>query len=239
MEHKPDDPSSPSAPLFFDKVHDEFISKLHDMFQKRYGIEIANIRIESFKIMDEELAENISKQAMITATTETRLANLEGQTEIATAEMQRDAAVQRIKSQSLAAKLEVETKAKNRATMDQAQAKADAAKIIATGEANAKLISVEAEAKAIERRAQAEASAIEQRAKAEAKRAELLSQTPLGGQLAMFELQTQMVSKSLQGIEKIVYLPTDLAKNPFCVFGMPSVDNGQVKQFLGENTPNK
>jgi len=81
--------NSPSAPLFFDKAHDEFLSKLHDDFLNRYGLDIANIRIESFKIKDEELAESISKQALVTAQTENELANLQGKTEIAIAEQHR------------------------------------------------------------------------------------------------------------------------------------------------------
>ncbi len=48
-------------------MHDEFIFHLHDTFFKMYGIEIANIRIESFKIMNHALADNISQQAIITA----------------------------------------------------------------------------------------------------------------------------------------------------------------------------
>ena len=44
---------------------------------------------ESFKIMDDELAESISKQALVTAQTENELANLQGKTEIATAEQHR------------------------------------------------------------------------------------------------------------------------------------------------------
>jgi uncharacterized membrane protein YqiK len=52
----------------------------------RYGIEISNIRIESFKIMDDELASSISKQAVVTAKTEHELANIQGHNEIATAE---------------------------------------------------------------------------------------------------------------------------------------------------------
>ena len=55
--------------MFFDKVHDEFISKLHDSFMENYGIEITNIRIESFRIMNSDLANNISTQAFVTAQT--------------------------------------------------------------------------------------------------------------------------------------------------------------------------
>eukprot|EP00969_Alexandrium_andersonii_P187285 8275198-Alexandrium_andersonii.AAC.1 len=46
----------PSAPLFFDKAHDQFLTKLHDDFKVRYGLEITNIRIEQFKIMDQALS---------------------------------------------------------------------------------------------------------------------------------------------------------------------------------------
>merc|ERR1719230_1926483 len=92
----------PSAPLFFDKAHDEFLSKLHDDFLSRYGLDIANIRIESFKIMDDELAESISKQALVTAQTENELANLQGKTEIATAEEKRKVDVQNIAAEAKA-----------------------------------------------------------------------------------------------------------------------------------------
>merc|ERR1719253_1595221 len=91
---------SSSAPLFFDKAHDEFLSKLHDDFLSRYGLDIANIRIESFKIMDEELADQISRQALVTAQTENQLANLQGQTEIATAEERRKAEVANIAAEA-------------------------------------------------------------------------------------------------------------------------------------------
>ena len=50
---------APSAPMFFDKVHDEFIAKLHDTFVEKFGIEITNIRIESFKINNKELSGKI------------------------------------------------------------------------------------------------------------------------------------------------------------------------------------
>jgi hypothetical protein len=60
-------PSSAPTAIFFERVHDEFLCKLHDDFMHRYGVDIANIRIESFKIMDEELSEQISKPALTKA----------------------------------------------------------------------------------------------------------------------------------------------------------------------------
>merc|ERR1711971_1525100 len=59
------------------------------------------------------------------------------------------------------------------------------------------------EAEALIARAKAEAEAI--RLKAEAERAELLSKTPLGSQLALLELWSGTVQKSNEGISKVVY----------------------------------
>jgi len=229
-----------SGPVFFDKVHDEFISKLHDTFVKSYGVEISNIRIESFKIMNAELADNISRQAMITAQTETKLANLEGQREIATAEMERDAAVTRIKTQAAAVQLNTEAQARNNANITEAQGRAQAAKIDAQGEADALIIKTnanaeakasalqkiaEGEAKALLLRAEAEAKAIEMKASAEKKRAQELSTTPLGSQLAVLEVQSNTVTQSMNGVQKIIYLPSgaNMANTPLQLFGLPGM----------------
>merc|ERR1719463_711966 len=101
----------PSAPFFFDRAHDEFLARLHDDFLDRYGIEISNIRIASCKIMDKELASSISKQALVTAQTENQLANLKGQTEIATAEQDRQSQVQQRAAEQEARALQVKTEA--------------------------------------------------------------------------------------------------------------------------------
>eukprot|EP01119_Soliformovum_irregulare_P018339 TRINITY_DN55_c1_g1_i1.p1 TRINITY_DN55_c1_g1~~TRINITY_DN55_c1_g1_i1.p1 ORF type:complete len:693 (-),score=234.92 TRINITY_DN55_c1_g1_i1:66-2144(-) len=205
---------APSAPLFFDKVHDEFIAKLHDSFMEKYGIEITNIRIESFKITDAELSANISKQALSTAQTENQLANLEGQTEIATAQQRRDAEVNRIRTEAESFRLKTSTDAANKATMETAKAEADAA-----------VIRARAEAQAIQLRAEADAKCILLKADAEAKRAELLSVSPLGGQLAMFQLYSEMVKKSMSGVEKTIYLPTEAINNPFPLFSAQGSGN--------------
>jgi regulator of protease activity HflC (stomatin/prohibitin superfamily) len=213
----------PSAPLFFDKVHDEFIFHLHDTFSKMYGIEIANIRIESFKIMNHALADNISQQAIITAQTETKLANLEGQREIATAEMERESEVIRIKAQSAAKQINTEAEARNNVLVADAKAKAQAAKIVAQGDADSLLIKAEAESKAIELKAAAER-----------KRAEELSANPLGEKIAMMNIQAQMVTQSMQGVQKVIYLPSNanLAQMPIQLFGVP----GQGVSALDESS---
>merc|ERR1712139_746723 len=101
----------PSAPLFFDRAHDEFLSRLHDDFLQRYGIEIVNIRIENFRIMNDDLAANISNQALKTAETECTLANLKGQQEIAVREQDRLAAVKQISTKAEAEAAAIELKA--------------------------------------------------------------------------------------------------------------------------------
>merc|ERR1712107_220656 len=54
----------PSAPPFFQHVHDQFIQQLHDYVLDEWGIEIQNIRIENLKINDRELQKSISNQAI-------------------------------------------------------------------------------------------------------------------------------------------------------------------------------
>merc|ERR1712224_880562 len=111
-----------SAPFFFDRAHDEFLARLHDDFLDRYGIEITNIRVASCKIMDQQLAASISKQALVTAQTENQLANLKGQTEIATAEQERQARVAQIAAEQVARALKLATEAQNKAQLEKAEA---------------------------------------------------------------------------------------------------------------------
>jgi len=211
-------PELPNAgkmgPVFFDKVHDEFIHKLHDNFKGLYGIEISNIRINDIQIMSPDLADNISKQAIITAQTETKLTNLTSQREIATTETERDAAVARIKTAAAAQQLQTDTQARTSATISSANAKAAALKIEAMGIAQSTLVKAEAEAKAIELKASAEK-----------KRAQDLSSTPLGEKLALLSVQSEMIQKSMEGVTKIIYLPTNMTtgQSPIQLFGMPGM----------------
>jgi hypothetical protein len=76
-------PTAPTA-IFFEKVHGAFLSKLNEDFMECYGVDIANIRIESFKIMDQELSDQISKHALTTAQIENEMPNLEGKSLIST-----------------------------------------------------------------------------------------------------------------------------------------------------------
>jgi regulator of protease activity HflC (stomatin/prohibitin superfamily) len=215
-----------AAFAFFDKVHDEFILKLHDSFKNHYGIEISNIRIEDFKIMDEQLATSISKQAMLTAKNENELANLESQREIITAQQERDATVIRIKTDAEALKLKTDTQAKTNAVMMEAQAKAKSTELLASADASAAAVRIKAEAEAkaysIIAIAEAEAKAIQMKSEAEKKRAENLSSTEIGKQLALLAVQSDMITKSMQGVQKIIYLPpgSNMGNLPLQLFGM-------------------
>merc|ERR1712224_749416 len=195
----------PSAPLFFDKAHDEFLARLHDDFMERYGIEISNIRVESFKIIDQELANFISRQAITTAQTENQLANLKGQTEIATAEQERQARVAQIAAEQEARALKLSTEAQNKAQLEKAEAGAKAQAFSANQAADALI-------------AQA-------RAEAESERAEMLSKTPLGSQLALLSVWAETVQKSNEGISKVVYCDPSVqlaagGGNPLSLLGL-------------------
>merc|ERR1711972_928145 len=206
----------PSAPLFFDRAHDEFLARLHDDFLGRYGIEITNIRVASCKIMDPELSASISKQALVTAQTENQLANLKGQTEIATAEQERNARVAQIDAEQQARALDVATGSQNKAQLDKAEALARSQAVAVNQEAEARIAQAKAEAEAIKLKAKAEA---------EAERAELLSKTPLGSQLALLELWAGTVEKSNEGISKVVYCDPSVqlaagGGNPLSLMGL-------------------
>jgi len=233
-----------SAPLFFDKAHDEFLSKLHDDFRNKYGVEIWNIRIESFKIMNDELADNISRQALVTAETENQLSNLQGQTEIATAQQERDAAVRQIKQTSESNTLKTKNEAENAVKIQTAEADSRARAIAkeadARASANAIIEQAKAEAEAIRIRAEAEAHAISMKAEAEAKRAEMLAKTPLGSQLSLLEVYSGMVAKSNEGVSKVVYCDPSLAQNgnPFSMALLQTM-NQDLSALSNINCSNK
>ncbi len=236
------------GPKYFDKVHDEFISKLHDSFKTSYGIEISNIRIESFKIMNAKLSASISEQATITATTETQLANLESQREIAITKQTQDADVTRIKATAEALKLATETQAKNNAIISDAQTQAESIKVLALAQAQAITIKTEAEALAkamsIQTLAKAEADAIKMKADADAKAMELMADAKkrqainldtndIGKEIAKLEIQAEMVTKSMQGVQKMIYLPpgANMGNIPLQLFGinggLPIMENNK------------
>eukprot|EP00545_Synedropsis_sp_CCMP1620_P004892 CAMPEP_0119029572 /NCGR_PEP_ID=MMETSP1176-20130426/40581_1 /TAXON_ID=265551 /ORGANISM="Synedropsis recta cf, Strain CCMP1620" /LENGTH=842 /DNA_ID=CAMNT_0006985919 /DNA_START=110 /DNA_END=2638 /DNA_ORIENTATION=+ len=211
-------PTAPAA-VFFEKVHDEFLSKLNEDFMERYGVDIANIRIESFKIMDEELADQISKHALTTAQIENEMANLEGKSLISTTQERTAAEVKNISAEAAAISEKTIADAENKRKVDAALASAESHKIAAHAKA-------EAEADAILTKARAEAEAIRLKATAEAERAELLSRTKLGQQEALLSQYAHMVVESNRGVEKVVYLdPSVNRESPFALGSLQNLNN--------------
>eukprot|EP01112_Ceratiomyxa_fruticulosa_P011686 TRINITY_DN3196_c0_g1_i2.p1 TRINITY_DN3196_c0_g1~~TRINITY_DN3196_c0_g1_i2.p1 ORF type:complete len:671 (-),score=99.89 TRINITY_DN3196_c0_g1_i2:125-2137(-) len=215
---------SSESPVFFNNVHDLFMSNQNDTLKKTLGVEVAHLCIYYFQIMDQELSNNLSKNAIVTAESETKLANMEGQNKIATSEMERDAIVNRIKNQSHAFRLGVETEAKNKAILLDAQTKAEAKKITARGKAqsveiisnarsNAQAEAVrriaEGQAQALLLKAEAESKAIQIRAAAEKKRAQDLSDNELSKKLSFMQVQSEMMDSVLSNIPKVIYLSSE------------------------------
>ena len=213
------DSERPAAAVsyFFDRAHDEFMSKLHQDFVTRYGVDIANIRMESFKIMDTELASEISQNCLTTAHVENQLSNLQGQNLIATQKEQTAADCEKIKALAEARSLETLAKAENKRKVDAAQAEAEAMKVRTITEA-------QAEADAILLKAKAEAEAIRMKAAAEAERAKLLSETELGQQQSLFEVYADMVKSSNKGVNKVVYMDPAAADSPFSIKGLDGLN---------------
>lgn len=205
----------PSAPMaeFFDKTHDEFMSKLHDDFKRRYGVDISNIRIEAFKIMDNNLAEQISQHALTTAQIENEMANLEGMSLISTQKEKTAAEVKNIAALAEAAALKTAADAENQRKIDAAMAEGEALRI----------------------KAEAEAETIRLKAAAEAERAEMITKTDLGKQEALLAVYADMVVKSNEGVEKVVYLDPSINRDsPFAISTMHNLnDDLQALTKLG------
>merc|ERR1712038_1073495 len=128
------DAPPPTAPMavFFEKTHDEFMHKLHDDFRQRYGVDVANIRIESLKIMDEALSDSIAQNALTTAEIENEMANLEGKTLIST-QTERNAA--QAEAESLKISLLSKAQCEAEAILMKAKAECEAIKLKAAAEA--------------------------------------------------------------------------------------------------------
>jgi len=108
---------------FFQHVHDEFMSQLHDHVLDEWGIEIQNIRIESLKINDPELQRSISNNAIEVSKQHNKYIMLQKKQEIMVVE-----------AETAAAKLEIQTNAKTSSIRAKAQAEADAVIIAAEAE---------------------------------------------------------------------------------------------------------
>merc|ERR1712224_132230 len=122
---------------FFDRAHDEFMTKLHEDFVTRYGVDIANIRMESLKIMDTELANEIAQNCLTTAHVENQLSNLQGQNAIATQKEQTKADCEKIKAMAGAKSQQTLANAENSRRIEAAKAEAESRKLKTITEAQA------------------------------------------------------------------------------------------------------
>merc|ERR1711959_844608 len=121
----------------------------------------------------------------------------------------------------------------NKARLEKSAAEAKSKQFMVNQEAEALIAKAKAEAEAIRLKAEAEAAGIRTKAKAEAERAELLSKTPLGSQLALLELWSGTVERSNEGISKVVYCDPSVqlaagGGNPLSLLGL-----GQLQGELG------
>lgn len=112
----------PSAPPFYQHVHDEFIQKLADHVLEDWGIEIENIRIESLTIADPQLQQSISKQAIKINEQRSKYMMLQKQKDI------------------------IEAEASNAATQKRAAADADAGALLSVANAEAEAMIIRAKA---------------------------------------------------------------------------------------------
>lgn len=135
--------------------------------------------------------------------------------------MQTKANSEKAQAEALAAAQQVKNEMEANTRRTQAQAEADAVRTKAQAEADA----VKIEAEAIVNRARAEAEAIKLKAQAEGERARLLATTPLGEKLSLLEIYGDMVKKSNEGVEKVVYVdPTvTAAGNPLSLLTLQSL----------------
>jgi len=119
---------------FYAKIHDEFMSNLHDTILEQWGIDISNIRIESLRIQDKKLAASIANQAIQVSELEARHMMLEKQTDIITVE-----------ANNKAKELEIQTEAEAYAMKRKAEAEAESLLIHARSQKDAKVLQGEGE----------------------------------------------------------------------------------------------
>merc|ERR1711972_1293768 len=121
--------------------------------------------------------------------------------------------------------LKLATEAQNKTQLEKAEAGAKAQAFSANQAADALIAQAKAEAETIRLKAEAEAEAIRIKAQAESERAEMLSKTPLGSQLALLSVWAETVQKSNEGISKVVYCDPSVqlaagGGNPLSLLGL-------------------
>ena len=223
-EEKEDDDFAPNLP-FFDRMHSDFIGRLQDNFLLDYGIYMLNIRIGDFKVLDEDISQSIANHASTTAATQAKLANLEGNRQIDLVNKDSDARIDRIQAEVDANKVTTTARAQAMAMREKASANAETMRIEASARTDTMKMEAEAKAMSIRIIAEAEAEAMRLKANAAAERAQKLGEVPFGREVTLAEIQAGMVQGSLEGVSKVVYLPTEMQNNPFSLFSRDQLAN--------------
>ena len=208
------DSFEPNMP-FFDRVKGDFIERLQSNFLNEYGICMLNVRIGDFKVLEKNISQSIANHALITAETQANLANLEGRRQIDLVNKDSDARIEKIQADVDAHKV-----------MTRSRAEANVVRETAAAHAEATTIEARARAEAIELVAAAEAAATKLRGEAEAKRAQMIGEVAFGREVTLAEIQAKMMTESIGGVEKMVYLPTDMQQSPFGLFNMNALSAG-------------
>eukprot|EP00456_Euglypha_rotunda_P011305 TRINITY_DN12947_c0_g1_i10.p1 TRINITY_DN12947_c0_g1~~TRINITY_DN12947_c0_g1_i10.p1 ORF type:complete len:351 (-),score=56.33 TRINITY_DN12947_c0_g1_i10:153-1103(-) len=148
----PTAPSAPSAPTGLGQSYlDTVTQQLADHLQE-YGIDLIRMNVQEFKLINEQIAGEMSKQALVTAAAAAEQAVLDTKYIIARKQAQQEAEVQTIAQSQ-----------KNNMLVTQAEARYQQTEI----DCKAVLEKAKADGEALVIRAQKEAEAIEIRAKAE------------------------------------------------------------------------
>lgn len=122
-------------PDFYARVHDQFLGQLHDHVLEEWGVEISNIRIESLRIHDPQLAQSIAKSAIQVSELEAEHLMLDKRTQIIT-----------VRATNKKKEIEIEVDAAADKMRRLAQAEADAMLIKARADKDAKVLQGEGEA---------------------------------------------------------------------------------------------
>jgi len=132
-EEKKEEDSVHGQP-FFQYVHDEFITLLHDYVMSNWGIEIQNIRIESLKIFDNNLQKDISAQAIDVTKQHNRFLMLQKQQAIVTVEAETRATQTRIDTEAATGTIRAKAQAEADSVVIKAKAEKEALRLKGLGE---------------------------------------------------------------------------------------------------------
>lgn len=133
-------PTAPPAegrgePNFYQRVHDQFMSTIHDHILENWGIDISNLRIESLNIADRALATSIAKQAVTVSEQEARHLMLTKETEIITVQANNKARELQIRVDAEAMAIRTKATADSEAIVLKARAEKEAQVLKGQGEA--------------------------------------------------------------------------------------------------------